>query len=160
MRNTRQDLLIHYMNRDIGMHLKDSPVLGLILALALGAAMVSLDTYASEKAQQAVNEVLADIENQKRIIEDLGSRVGKASGIMQLALESRLSKAKMSLLEQNLSFADTVVEQETAGTTNDKHHQQAIEILGSQLKLAKAFAGEIRKLSTATGQIQPLAVSS
>jgi small conductance mechanosensitive channel len=136
------------------MHLKISPVFGLILVLALSAAMTSLDTYASEKDQaeaadnsqeQVFAKALADIENQKRIIEDLGSRVGKASGIMQLALESRLSKAKMSLLEQNLSFADAVAGQENADTMNDKLHQQAIEILGSQLKLARVFAGDIRE---------------
>jgi small conductance mechanosensitive channel len=140
------------------MHLKISPVLGLTLALALGTATIPLDTYAAEKAQpeaaeasadnsqqQAFAKSLADIENQKRVIEDLGSRVGKASGFLQLTLESRLSKAKMRLLEQNLSFADAVAGQENAGTGNDKVHQQAIEILGSQLKLAREFAGDIRE---------------
>ena len=140
------------------MHLKISPVFGLVLALALGTVMTSMGTYAAEKTQaestdasaeptqqQIFEKALADIENQKRIIEDLDSRVDKASGILQRALESRLSKAKMNLLEQNLSFANAVVEQETAGTKNDKYRQQAIEILGSQLKLAKSFAGEIRK---------------
>jgi small conductance mechanosensitive channel len=140
------------------MHLKISPVLGLTLALALGTATIPLDTYAAEKAQpeaaeasadnsqqQAFAKALADIENQKRVIEDLGSRVGKASGFLQLTLESRLSKAKMRLLEQNLSFADAVAGQENAGTGNDKVHQQAIEILGSQLKLAREFAGDIRE---------------
>jgi small conductance mechanosensitive channel len=149
--STQKGLLNSY---SLPMHLKISPVFGLILVLALGAAMTSLDTYASEKDQaeaadnsqeQVFAKALADIENQKRIIEDLGSRVGKASGIMQLALESRLSKAKMSLLEQNLSFADAVAGQENADTMNDKLHQQAIEILGSQLKLARVFAGDIRE---------------
>jgi small conductance mechanosensitive channel len=140
------------------MHLKISPVLGLTLALVLGTATIPLDTYAAEKAkpeaaeasadnsqQQAFAKALADIENQKRVIEDLGSRVGKASGFLQLALESRLSKAKMSLLEQNLSFADAVAGQENADAGNDEHHPQAIEILGSQLKLAREFARDIRE---------------
>jgi len=127
------------------MHLKISPVLGLTLILALGTATIPLNTYAAEKAQPTAADALTDIENQKRIIEDLGSRVGKASGILQLALQSRLSKAKMSLLEQNLSFAIIVVEQESAGARNDKLHQQAIEILGSQLKLARVFASDIRE---------------
>jgi small conductance mechanosensitive channel len=133
------------------MHLKISPILGLSLVLTLGTALVSLTTYASEKdsadnsPEQIFEKALTDIETQKRVIEDLGSRVGKASGIVQVALKSRLSKAKMSLLEQNLSFADAVVAQENAGTKNDKHHQQAIEILGSQLTVARAFAGDIRE---------------
>ena len=133
------------------MQLKISSILSLILALALGTAMTSLTTYADEKAsddsspEQVFEKSLADIENQKRVIDDLGPRVSKAKGIMQVALESRLSKARMSLLEQNLSFADAVVVQETAGTKNDKLHQQAIKILGSQLTLARKFASDIRK---------------
>ena len=140
------------------MHLKISPVFGLLLTLVLGTAMTSMGTYAAEKTQpesadtsaeptqeQIFEKALADIENQKRVIEDLSSRLGEASGIMQVALDSRLSKARMSLLEQNLSFATAVVEQEDAGTMNDEHRQQAIGILDSQLKLAKAFASDIRK---------------
>jgi len=133
------------------MHLKISFVSGLILALALGTSMTSLTTYASEKdsaeisPEQAFEKALTDIETQKRVIEDLSSRVGKASGMVQVALESRLSRAKMSLLEQNLSFTDSVVAQETAGTKNEKHHQQAIEILGSQPTLAREIASDIRK---------------
>jgi small conductance mechanosensitive channel len=132
------------------MHLKISPVLGLILALALGTAMTSLTTYADEKAsddnnpEQVFAKEIADIDSQKSIIKHLDSRVGKAKGILQVALESRLSKAKMSLLEQNLSFADAVMTQETGGTKNDKHHQQAIAILGSQLTLARDFASGIK----------------
>jgi small conductance mechanosensitive channel len=133
------------------MHFKFSSFLSFTLALALGTTMTSLTAYASEEKsaedspEQVLEQALADIEKQQRVIDDLGPRVGKASGIMQLALESRLSKAKMSLLEQNLSFVDTVVEQENAGTTNDKHHQQAIEILGSQLTLAGVIAADIKK---------------
>ena len=140
-----------FINRDIDMHLKTSFVSGLILAIALSTSMTSLATYASEKdsadisPEQAFEKALADIETQKLVIEDLASRVGKASGVMQVALESRLSRAKMSLLEQNLSFTDSVVAQETAGTKNEKHHQQAIEILGSQPTLAREIASDIRK---------------
>jgi len=140
-----------FINRDIDMHLKISSVSSLILALTLAMAMTSLTSYASEETsaeispEQAFEKALAAIETQQRVIEDLSSRVGKASGVMQVALESRLSKAKMSLLEQNLSFTDAVVVQETAGTKNDKHHQQAIEIMGSQLTLAREIADDIRK---------------
>jgi small conductance mechanosensitive channel len=133
------------------MHLKITPLLSLVLALIFGTAMTSLTTNAAEKAanedspEQILDNALADIANQKKVIEDLGSRVGKASGIMQIALESRLSKARISLLEQNLSFANSVVVQEKAAAKNDKRHQQAIEILGSQLTLARSIASDIRK---------------
>jgi small conductance mechanosensitive channel len=140
-----------FINRDIDMHLKISSISGLILALTLATAMTSLTSYASEKTsadispEQVFEKALTDIETQKRVIEDLASRVGKASGIMHVALESRLSKAKMSLLEQNLSFAAAVVKQENAGTKNDKRKQQAIEFLESQPMLAREIAGDIRK---------------
>jgi small conductance mechanosensitive channel len=135
------------------MYLKISPVFGLVLAFALGTVMTSMEAYANEKTEvsaepsqeQIFEKALADIKNQKRVIGNLDSRVGKASGILQIALDSRLSKAQMSLLEQNLSFAAAVVEQEEAGAMSDKHRQQAIEILGSQLKLAKVIAGDIRE---------------
>ena len=140
------------------MDLKISPVFSLILALAFGTAMTSLNTHAAEKTRAESTEAsaeptqerifkkaLAEIAKQKIVIENLGSRVDKASGIMQVALESRLSKAKMSLLEQNLSFAKAVAEQEDAGMMNDEYRQQAIGILGSQLKLAPAFASSVRK---------------
>jgi hypothetical protein len=91
------------------MRLKISPVFSLILALALGTVMTSMGTYAAEKSQpesaeasdeptqeQIFDMALADIEDEKRVIADLDSRVDKASGILQVALESRLSKAKMS----------------------------------------------------------------
>jgi small conductance mechanosensitive channel len=140
------------------MRLKISPVFSLILALALGTVMTSMGTYAAEKSQpesaeasdeptqeQIFDMALADIEDEKRVIADLDSRVDKASGILQVALESRLSKAKMSLLEQNLSFASAVVEQENEGSKNDRYRQQAIVILGSQLKFARAIASDIRE---------------
>jgi small conductance mechanosensitive channel len=133
------------------MHLKITPLLSLVLALMLGTAMTSLTTNAAEKTvnedspEQILDKALADIAKQKKVIADIDSRVGKVSGIMQVALESRLSKALMNLLEQNLSFASAVVEQEEAGTKNDKRRQQATDILGSQLTLAKAIASDLRE---------------
>jgi small conductance mechanosensitive channel len=131
------------------MHLKISPVLGLILVFALGITMAPLDTFAKEETQenspeQLLQNALADIDRQKRVIEGLAPRVDKASGNMQVTLESRLLNAKMSLLEQNLNFINAVVEQETAGTKNDEHHQQAAAILDSQLAFARELAGDIK----------------
>jgi small conductance mechanosensitive channel len=133
------------------MYQKITPLLALVLALMFGTAISPQFANAAETSdgedspEQVLDNALAGIANQKKVIEDINSRAGKASGIMQVALESRLSKARMDLLEQNLSFANAVVEQEKAGTKNEKRRQQAIEILGSQLTLAKAFSSDLRE---------------
>ena len=126
------------------MHLIILPVLLLILVAALGTTVAS----AEGNPEQVFQATLKNIENQQRIINDLDARVGKTRGIIQVALESRLSKARMALLEQNLSFVEAVAEQETADTKNDKHHQQAIAILGVQLPLATAVRRNIRERIT------------
>ena len=126
------------------MHLKISPVLLLILVAALGTTVAS----AEDNSEQVLQATLKNIEDQQRIINDLDARVGKTKGIIQVALESRLSKARMALLERNLSFVEAVAEQETADTKNDKHHQQAIAILGVQLPLATAVRRNIRERIT------------
>ena len=133
------------------MYQKITPLLTLILALLFGTAITPQITNAAEKSdgeespEQVLDNALAGIASQKKVIEDIDARAGKASGIMQVALESRLSKARMDLLEQNLSFARTVAEQEKAGTTNEKRRQQAIDVLASQLTLAKAFSSNLRQ---------------
>jgi len=126
------------------------------VSLAMGAAMISLNAYATEETVQAeeslasdqglvFEQALGDIGNLSRVIEKLEARIGKASGITQTILESRLTKARISILEQGLGFAKIVGEQESSGTEIDKHHNRAIKILGSQLNLAKVLAADIRK---------------
>jgi small conductance mechanosensitive channel len=133
------------------MHQKITPLLALVLALMFGTAITPQITNAAEKtdseesSEQVLDNALAGIASQKKVIEDIHSRAGRASGLMQVALESRLSKAEMDLLEQNLSFAKAVAEQEKAGTKDEKRRQQAIEILGSQMTLAKAFFSNLRQ---------------
>jgi len=108
------------------MYQKITPLLALVLALMFGTAITPQITNAVEKSdgeespEQVLDNTLAGIASQKKVIEDIDARVGKASGIMQVALESRLSKARMDLLEQNLSFAKAVAEQEKADTKKRK----------------------------------------
>lgn len=104
----------------------------LTMTLAMGAAVFPPDAYAAENTELKKTEssedndqnltyeqALAGIENQKRAIKSLRTKIGKASGILQKALESRLIKARMQLLEQRLSFARDVADQEKAGIKSD-----------------------------------------
>jgi len=127
------------------------------MTLALGTAVISLNTYAAEETQPesvetsidsdknpAFEQALSNIETQTRVIKSLHTKIGKASGIIQKALESRLIKARMNLLEQHLSFARDVAKQEDAGIKTDRYRKQAIEILGSQVNAAETTAAGIR----------------
>ncbi len=142
--------------KDTGMFSKITQVI--VLAMTLGTMVTSLDAYAAEntelkKAESSEDndqiltyeEALDGIENQKRAINNLRTKIDKASGILQKALESRLIKARMNLLEQRLSFAREVAEQENAGIKNDKHRKQAIETLGLLAKASNSVAADIRK---------------
>jgi len=123
--------------------------------LALGATTIPLNIYAGEQAVQseeasvgnqdlATERTLAEIENLKRTIENLEKRIGDSKGISQKILDSRLIKARLNFLEQGLSFARIVNEQEEAGTKADEYRKRAIEILGSQIHITRALAANIR----------------
>jgi len=127
------------------------------VSLAFGAAMIPLNAYAGEETSQSeetlmtsdqdltFEQALDDIENLSRVIEKLETRTGKATGITQTILESRLIKARISILEQGLGFAKIVSERESSGTDIDKHRKRAIKILGAQSNLVETLAADIRK---------------
>ena len=85
-----------------------------------------------EKLQQT----FADIERQKQTIKDLQARAAKATGITQKALEVRLDKAWLKLLEQGLTFARDVADQEKAEVKVVKYRQHAIDVLAAQSDVA------------------------
>ena len=78
----------------------------------VAAVEAQADTVTGDAAPEASTESSAgdveaeviNIKTQTRVIKSLHTKVGKASGIIQKALESRLIKAQMNLLEQHLSF--------------------------------------------------------
>jgi small conductance mechanosensitive channel len=128
------------------------------LSLALGAAMIPTNAFAGEETQpqsekvsitsdqeQAFKQSVAGIENQKHAIENLKKRIGKTSGLVQKALETRLIKMRMELLELNLEFAKSVAKQEKAGVNVGGYRKQAIEILASQKDTARTVAAYIRE---------------
>jgi len=91
-----------------------------------------LTSAPDKQSLESLKQELANIEQQRRAIKDLQARVAKSDGLTKKALEVRLDKAWLNLLEQGLGFAKHVADEEKAGVKVDKYRQQAIEILGSQ----------------------------
>lgn len=97
-----------------------------------------------DQTVDALEKILSSIKQQRKNITDLQTRIGKSKGIIKKALEARLDKAWVILLEQGLTFATSVAAEEDNGVDVAKYREQAIEILGSQLDVAKTTAGRIR----------------
>jgi small conductance mechanosensitive channel len=106
-----------------------------------------MSTYAGTANGQGVEELErmhAAIEKQNRTIQDIRQRADAADGLLKKALDNRLDKAWLTLLEQNLLFAKSVAAQEESGIKVDKYHKQAIEILESQMEIAATVAKRIQ----------------
>ena len=136
------------------MLLKIIPVSVFSLILALGVAVIPLSTHANQDSSpettgnvqdMAYEQLLKEIENQKLAIKKLDKRIARSSGITQKALQSRLIKVWINLLELNLGFARGVAGAEKSGTKIDEHRKIAIEILGSQVSIAQTTAAIIHE---------------
>lgn len=66
---------------------------------------------------EALEQAQANIEQQWKAIKALQERSIKSKGITKKALDVRLDKAWLKLLEQSLGFAKDVAAREQAGTT-------------------------------------------
>ncbi|HUV22597.1 MAG TPA: hypothetical protein VMZ32_12450, partial [Gammaproteobacteria bacterium] len=81
-----------------------------ITLLLLTCALLSPLTVAyaddSKTAEQSLNidSILTEIDRESRSISNLGKRLTDAEDIIKIALESRLIRSRMNLLEQNLAF--------------------------------------------------------
>ena len=149
----------HFIEQRVtSMFSKITLALVLTMTLALGAVLTPSKVYAAENTQLkstglsnegeqvlTYEQALNRIESQKRVIKDLRTKIGKTSGILQKALETRLIKARMQLLEQRLGFANDVADQEKAGIKTNEHRKQAIETLGLLAKATVSVAEDIRK---------------
>lgn len=93
-----------------------------------------------DKLQQAY----ADIEQQRQTIKDLQARLVKTTGLTQKAIEVRLDKAWLNLLEQDLVFAKAVAEQEKAEVEVGKYQQHAIDVLTSQFYIGSTAIKRIQ----------------
>ena len=98
----------------------------------------------SNQPTDVLDKALDDIAEQKKSISYLQTEIGKTSGITQQALEIRLDKTWLKLLEQNLAFAKSVVAEDKADTKFDKYRNKAIKILGSQAEVATKAINRIR----------------
>jgi len=119
--------------------------LSLVILLTLGAVLAPPVAYAASEEVKDLEQLLTTITQEKLVITDLEKRLDGAEGFLEKALRSRLIKARVALLEQNLEYASTVADAEEAGNENDEHHKRAIEILDSQLKAIKTTAAIIRE---------------
>jgi len=124
------------------------------MILTLGASAIPLSTHANQDSSaestsndqnMAYEELLDEIEKQKLAIKKLDKRIASTSGITQKALQSRLIKVWINLLELNLGFASSVAGAEKSGTKIDEHRKLAIEILGSQVSIAQTTAAIIHE---------------
>ena len=77
-------------------------------------------------------------------ITGLEARVASSEGLARQVLETRLDKAWIQLLEDNLSFADEVATHEEAGYDIAVYREEATRILGLQLGIARSGADRIR----------------
>ena len=117
----------------------------LLLTLTLGAVLAPPAAHAASEGVKDLEQLLSTIAHGKQLIADLDKRLDSAEGFIEKALRSRLIKARVTLLEQNLEYVSTVADAEEAGNKNDKHHNRAIEILESQLQAIKTTAAIIRE---------------
>lgn len=103
----------------------------------------STQIMANGQSLEVLDQLLGSIERKNKVIKDVKGRAIEANGILKEALEARLDKAWLSLLEENLTFVESVIEKEKSGADVDKYRKQAIEILKSQNKIADTITKRI-----------------
>lgn len=91
-----------------------------------------------------LEQAFAEIKHQRQTIKDLQARIVKSTGLTKQALEVRLDKAWLNLLDQGLAFAKSVADKEKAEVEVGKYRLQAIEILGSQTDVAQTAIKRIQ----------------
>jgi len=122
----------------------------LILSSASLLNLISVTTVQAQETSAEQTEPdpqqasLDSIEKQKRILEDISSRIGKSEGLTRTAYELRYEKSLQKILELNLDFAESVANLDQA-KASDKYRQQAIQALNSQFALAADAIKRFRK---------------
>jgi small conductance mechanosensitive channel len=115
-----------------------------ILFVSISSVSFSNAFAANEQSVEVLEQVQARIERQNKAIKDLQRHINESDGILKKMFDARLDKAWLTLLEQNLIFAESVAAQERSGINVEKYHKQAIEILDSQIEISNAVAKRIR----------------
>jgi len=108
----------------------------LILACALVSLLALVFADDSKAADQvnSIDSLVSEIKRESKSINDLEKRLTGAEGIVKAALDSRMIRSRMNLLEQNLELVKQIAEQEKSGEKNDDYHQQALATLEAQSK--------------------------
>jgi small conductance mechanosensitive channel len=114
------------------------------LFVSISSVSFSNAFAANEQSVEVLEQVQARIERQNKAIKDLQRHINESDGILKKMFDARLDKAWLTLLEQNLIFAESVAAQERSGINVEKYHKQAIEILDSQIEISNAVAKRIR----------------
>ena len=108
--------------------------------------LTKADKESSGQPFDAFEEALSVIQVQNKSILDLQSRIKKSEGIVKKALEIRLVKSWISLLQQRLDFAKSVADQADSDADIDKYREKAVRILGSQTDIAGKAVDHIKGL--------------
>lgn len=112
--------------------------------LVLAEEQPAATSIVSNQSREVLDEALVNIAEQKKTISYLQKEIAKTSGITQLALEVRLDKTWLMLLEQNLNFAKNVVAEDKADASLAEYRKKAIEILGMQAEVANTAINRVR----------------
>ena len=94
--------------------LSSASLLNLISVTTVQAQETSAEQTESDPQQASLDS----IEKQKRILEDISSRIGKSEGLTRTAYELRYEKSLQKILELNLNFAESVANLDQAKAVN------------------------------------------
>lgn len=116
------------------------PVFLLALLCLLGAGL-------SAQAQEArsLDELFSEIEREQADIDKLEQRLAKASGITQLALDSRRLRERLELAEMQLEYLGQAAADKEAGNASEEILQQATGVFEAQGKGIDATIEILRK---------------
>ena len=117
-----------------------------ILLLILVCALVSPLTpvFADDSKATGIDNIQTEIKRESKSINNLEKRLTDAEGIVKTALDSRLIRSRMNLLEQNLELIKQVAEKEKSGDKNDAYHQKALDTLQTQSDAIKTTINLLR----------------
>ena len=119
------------------MILKTINILILITIVAFNISLKFSPTiWANEQQHEVLDKIQAQIEEKKKVISDLNNRINEADGVLKKALETRLNKAWLGLMEENLVFAENVKTLEESGADVSRYHKQVREVLNTQHEIA------------------------
>jgi len=103
-------------------------------------------TQTSDQTDETLDKALADIERQRKKINEIQARIEESQGAKQQILEAWLDKARINLLEQGVAFAEKV-EAKTGDEDINKegYRREAEKIVNEQNRLANTVVNSIQK---------------